>query len=408
MTAPAEEVVSEVDEELELLQPDDFHHHLRDEPALEHTVPHAARAFRRVLVMPNLVPPVTTTEAALAYRERILRRVPADVPEGAFHPLMTLYLTDNTSPEEIAKAKASGHIYAVKLYPAGATTNSDFGVTDYDKIIPALTKMEELGLLLLVHGESTDQTVDVFDREQHFYQETMPAILSRCPGLRVVCEHVTSAVGAAFVEAQGPNVAATITAHHLFYNRNAIFKGGINPHYYCLPILKTEADREVLLRCALSSPKFFLGTDSAPHAVEAKEKCCGCAGCFTAHMAVELTAEAFFEEKCGRCGGKPHSEAAFLDHSQRKAALEDFVSRRGAAFYGLPISTDTRTLAKEVWRIPERYSFGTTQVRPLRAGEDALWKLRPRRLVDDAATPAAHGVKRPWTVTEDAISPYSV
>merc|ERR1719277_1503368 len=214
---------------LEILQPDDYHHHLRDEPYLEHTVPFAARVFDRLLVMPNLVPPVTTTEMALAYRERILKRVPEDVPEGSFLPLMTLYLTDNTSPEEIARAKESGHVYAVKLYPAGATTNSSAGVTSYDKIMPALRKMEELGLLLLVHGESTDQTVDIFEREQSFYSSTMPWIIRQCPNLRVVCEHVTSAVGVEFVKSEGPNVAATITAHHLLYNRNALFKGGINP-----------------------------------------------------------------------------------------------------------------------------------------------------------------------------------
>lgn len=342
-----------------ILQPDDFHHHLRDEPYLEHTVPWAARAFHRVLVMPNLVPPVTTTAAALEYRERILRRVPADVPEGAFIPLMTLYLTDNTSPEEIAKAKASGHVYAVKLYPAGATTNSDFGVTDYERISPALAKMEELGLLLLVHGESTDQSVDVFEREQCFYQQTMPQLLEKFPKLRVVCEHITSAAGAAFVASRGPNVAATITAHHLCHNRNAIFKGGINPHFYCLPILKTEADRRELLRCAVESPKFFLGTDSAPHSVERKECACGCAGCFTAHMALELVAEAF-------------------ESVRRLDAVEDFVSRRGAAFYGLPPPEGHRELVLEAWQVPATLPFGPTVVKPLRAGEQSRWRFRAR------------------------------
>lgn len=350
---------------VDLLQPDDFHHHLRDEPFLEHTVPHAARAFRRVLIMPNLVPPVTTTEAALAYRERILARVPDDVPEGAFVPLMTLYLTDATSPEEICHAKESGHVYAVKLYPAGATTNSHFGVTDYEKIMPALSKMEEVGLLLLVHGESTDQSVDVFEREQSFYSTTMPMILDRYPKLRVVCEHVTSAAAATFVESRGANVAATITAHHLLYNRNALFKGGINPHYYCLPILKTEADRQKLLECAIGSQKFFLGTDSAPHGVNMKECCCGCAGCFTAHMAVELVAEAF--EAVGQLG-----------------ALEDFVARRGAAFYGLPPAEGRRVLLREVWTVPVTYPFGQQVVRPLRAGEEARWRLLPRGAVPPA------------------------
>lgn len=344
---------------IEILQPDDFHHHLRDEPFLEHTVPHAAAAFRRVLVMPNLVPPITTTEGALAYRERILRRVPPEMPEGNFVPLMTLYLTDNTSPEEIQKAKDSGHVYAVKLYPAGATTNSDAGVTDYERISPALAKMEELGMLLLVHGESTDQAVDVFEREQSFYETVMPMILKGRPNLRVVCEHVTSAFGATFVEKAGPNVAATITAHHLCHNRNAIFKGGINPHFYCLPILKTEADRQKLLECAVSNPKFFLGTDSAPHSVEKKEATCGCAGCFTAHMSVELVAEAFESVK-------------------RLDALEDFVSRRGAAFYGLPPAEGRRHLAHEAWKVPDTYRFGNACVRPLRAGEEVKWKLKPR------------------------------
>lgn len=345
--------------ELKILQPDDFHHHFRDEPYLEHTVPHAAAAFCRVLVMPNLVPPVTTTEAALAYRERILLRLPKDIKNGDFVPLMTLYLTDKTSPEEITKAKASGHIYAVKLYPAGATTNSDFGVTDYERIMPALLKMEELGILLLVHGESTDQSVDIFDREPDFYEKVMPMILERCPNLRVVCEHITTAAVANFVEKAGPNVAATITAHHLCHNRNAIFKGGINPHYYCLPILKTEPDRKKLLQCAVDNPKFFLGTDSAPHTVGKKECACGCAGCFTAHMSIEMVAEAF--ESIGR-----------LD------SLEDFVAKRGAAFYGLPPAQGTRCLVRETWTIPEHYPFGDQLVRPLRAGEEARWKLRPK------------------------------
>lgn len=309
--------------------------------------------------MPNLVPPVTTTEMALEYRERIMKRVPADVPEGAFTPLMTLYMTDGTSPEEVRKAKESGYVYAVKLYPAGATTNSHFGVTDYQKIIPALAAMEEVGLLLLVHGESTDQEVDIFEREQSFYGSTMPMILKQCPKLRVVCEHITSAVGAEFVAQQGPNVAATVTAHHLVYNRNAIFKGGINPHFYCLPVLKTEMDRKKLVELAVSSPKFFLGTDSAPHSVTRKEAACGCAGCFTAHMAIELVAEAF--ERAGKL-----------------SALEDFVSRRGAAFYGLPAAEGHRTLTKETWTVPDSYPFGIETVTPLRAGGIMGWKMLKR------------------------------
>lgn len=346
-------------ESLHILQPDDFHHHLRDEPFLEHTVPHAARAFGRVLVMPNLVPPVTTTVAALEYRERILKRLPSDVPADEVTLLMTLYLTDNTCPEEIRKAKESGHIYAVKLYPAGATTNSDFGVTDYEKIVPTLEAMQEHGILLLVHGESTDQSVDVFEREQSFYAKTMPQLLAHVPRLKVVCEHITSATGAAFVEAQGPNVAGTITAHHLAYNRNALFKGGIQPHFYCLPILKAETDRQKLVECATSSSKFFLGTDSAPHAQNRKECACGCAGCFTAHMSIELVAEVF-------------SGVGKLE------VLEEFVSKRGAQFYGLEPARKRRMLSRETWKVPESYPFGQTIVRPLRAGEDVKWKLRPR------------------------------
>mmetsp|Transcript_4809 Transcript_4809/g.8299 ORF Transcript_4809/g.8299 Transcript_4809/m.8299 type:complete len:350 (+) Transcript_4809:68-1117(+) len=345
--------------EIELPQPSDFHHHFRDEPFLEQTVAHAARTFDKVLAMPNLVPPVTTTDDALAYRERILKRVPDDVPEGTFHPLMTLYLTDNTSPDEIVRAKDSGHVYAVKMYPAGATTNSDAGVTDYTRIRPALAKMEEVGLLLLVHGESTDQKVDVFEREQSFYRTVMPDIVARFPKLKVVCEHITSAVGAEFVEQQGPNVAATITAHHLVYNRNAIFKGGIRPHYYCLPILKTEADREKLLDCAIKSDKFFLGTDSAPHVLDRKECSCGCAGCFTTPLAVELVVEAF--EEAGR-----------LD------ALEGFVSSRGLAFYGFPPATKKRKLVKEQWIVPDFYDFGPSKVKPVRGGEPLEWKMLPR------------------------------
>jgi dihydroorotase len=346
-------------ESMEILQPDDFHHHFRDDPFLEDTVPHAARAFGRVLAMPNLTPPVTTTSAALEYRDRILRCVPSDVPEGCFVPLMTLYLTDNTTAEEIYRAKESGHVYAVKLYPAGATTNSDFGVTDYEQIVPAVAAMEEIGLLLLVHGESTDQTVDVFEREQHFYANVMPSLVARFPRLRIVCEHITSAAGACFVESQGPNVAGTITAHHLAYNRNALFKGGIQPHFYCLPILKCEVDRLKLVDCATSnSGKFFLGTDSAPHALGKKECACGCAGCFTAHTAVEMVAEVF-------------------EVYDKLDVLEDFVSKRGAAFYGLEPPQIRRMLVREKWTIPESLPFGPTVVRPLRAGETVPWKLRP-------------------------------
>jgi len=359
-TDPSSAASSTSVQHLEIVAPDDFHHHFRDEPFLEHTVPHAARNFNRVLAMPNLVPPVTTVDAALAYRERIMARVPQDVPQGSFVPVMALYLTDKTSVEEIRKAGASEHIHAVKLYPAGATTNSDFGVTDYELIVPALQAMEEVGLLLLIHGESTDQSVDIFEREQSFYQTVLPQLISRFPHLRVVCEHITSAFAAQFVEAQGPNVAGTITAHHLLYNRNALFRGGINPHYYCLPILKTEPDRLKLLECATSgNPKFFLGTDSAPHTVGRKECACGCAGCFTAHAAVELVAEAF--ASVGRL-----------------EALEGFTSLHGAAFYGLPVSPLKRVLKLEPWTVPESMPFGPEQVRPLRAGQTVPWKLQDR------------------------------
>jgi len=287
-------------------------------------------------------------------------RVPQDVPEGSFVPVMALYLTDKTSAEEIRKAAASEHVRAVKLYPAGATTNSDFGVTDYELVVPALQAMEEVGLLLLIHGESTDQSVDIFEREQSFYQTVLPQLISRFPRLRVVCEHITSAHAAQFVEAQGPNVAATITAHHLLYNRNALFKGGINPHYYCLPILKTEPDRLKLLECASSgNSKFFLGTDSAPHTIGRKECACGCAGCFTAHAAIELVAEAF--ASVGRL-----------------AALEGFTSLHGAAFYGLPVSPLRRVLKLEPWTVPESMPFGPELVRPLRAGQTIPWKLQDR------------------------------
>lgn len=347
-------------QQLEIVAPDDFHHHFRDEPFLEQTVPHAARSFNRVLAMPNLVPPVTTVDAALAYRERIMARVPPDVPEGSFVPVMALYLTDKTSAEEIRKAAASEHVRAVKLYPAGATTNSDFGITDYELIVPALQAMEEVGLLLLIHGESTDQSVDIFEREQSFYQTVLPQLISRFPRLRVVCEHITSAHAAQFVEDQGPNVAATITAHHLLFNRNALFRGGIRPHYYCLPILKTEPDRLKLLECASSgNPKFFLGTDSAPHTVGRKECACGCAGCFTAHAAVELVAEAF--AGVGRL-----------------AALEGFTSLHGAAFYGLPVSSSRRVLKLDPWTVPQFMPFGPERVVPLRAGETVPWKLQDR------------------------------
>jgi len=339
---------------LKLRRPDDWHLHLRDGAALASVVADSARRFARAIVMPNLKPAVRTTAQALDYRERIL----GALPEGArFDPLMTLYLTDDTPPEEIARAKLSGHVHGVKLYPAGATTHSDEGVTRLSRCFHALEKMEELGLPLLVHGESTDPAIDVFDREQAFIEETLGAMLERFPRLKVVLEHITTREAAQFVEVTGPNVAATITVHHLLMNRNALFLGGIRPHHYCLPVLKRETHREALVEAATSgNPKFFLGTDSAPHARGAKEGACGCAGIYTAHAAIELYAAAF-------------EEAGALDK------LEGFASTFGAEFYGLPLNRDTITLERAEWRVPERLAFGGEDLVPLRAGETIPWKL---------------------------------
>eukprot|EP00747_Dinoflagellata_sp_TGD_P215187 gnl/TRDRNA2_/TRDRNA2_87906_c0_seq1.p1 gnl/TRDRNA2_/TRDRNA2_87906_c0~~gnl/TRDRNA2_/TRDRNA2_87906_c0_seq1.p1 ORF type:complete len:673 (-),score=81.06 gnl/TRDRNA2_/TRDRNA2_87906_c0_seq1:248-2266(-) len=345
---------------LEILQPDDFHHNLRDEPFLAHTVPLAARNFARCLVMPNLASPVTTTADALAYRERILKRVPSSMSPHSFDPLMTLFMTDNTSSREIMLAKNSGVVYGVVLYPVSAAVTSDFGVTDYAKIDPALEKMEQLGLILLVHGETTSKEVDVFEREQHFYGTVMPRLLEKYPRLKVVCEHISSAIAASFVESAGPNVAATITPHHLFFNRNAMFSAGVNPHLYCTPLLKTELDRVKLLEVATSgSPKFFLGTDSAPYAHNLKERSSSSASCFTAHAALELVAEAF--EAVGK-----------LD------ALEGFASLHGAAFYGLRRASGKRLLVKKAWRVSDTYPFGLSTVVPVRAGAELPWRLLER------------------------------
>jgi len=339
---------------LKLRRPDDWHLHLRDGAALASVVADSARRFARAIVMPNLKPAVRTTAQALDYRERIL----GALPEGArFDPLMTLYLTDDTPPEEIARAKLSGHVHGVKLYPAGATTHSDEGVTRLSRCFHALEKMEELGLPLLVHGESTDPAIDVFDREQAFIEETLGPMLERFPRLKVVLEHITTREAAQFVEVTGPNVAATITVHHLLMNRNALFLGGIRPHHYCLPVLKRETHREALVEAATSgNPKFFLGTDSAPHARDAKEGACGCAGIYTAHAAIELYAAAF-------------EEAGALDK------LEGFASTFGAQFYGLPLNRDTITLERAEWRVPERLAFGGEDLVPLRAGETIPWTL---------------------------------
>jgi dihydroorotase len=339
---------------LTLRRPDDWHLHLRDGAALASVVADSARRFARAIVMPNLKPAVRTAAQALHYRDRIL----GELPEGAqFEPLMTLYLTDDTPPEEIARAKLSGRVFGVKLYPAGATTHSDEGVTRLSRCFHTLEKMEEVGLPLLVHGESTDPAIDVFDREQAFIEETLGPLLERFPGLKVVMEHITTREAAQFVEVTGPNVAATITAHHLLLNRNALFLGGIRPHHYCLPVLKREIHREALVEAATSgNPKFFLGTDSAPHARPTKETGCGCAGIYTAHAAIELYATAF-------------EEAGALDK------LEGFASVFGAEFYGLPLNEGTITLVREEWRVPERLPFGNEELVPLRAGETLPWKL---------------------------------
>jgi dihydroorotase len=305
-------------------------------------------------VMPNLKPAVRTTAQALDYRERILGALPDD---AQFEPLMTLYLTDDTPPEEIARAKLSGRVFGVKLYPAGATTHSDEGVTRISRCFHTLEKMAELGVPLLVHGESTDPAIDVFDREQAFVEEVLGPMNERFPRLKVVLEHITTREAAQYVEVTGPNVAATITAHHLLMNRNALFLGGIRPHHYCLPVLKREVHREALVEAATSgNPKFFLGTDSAPHPRGAKEAACGCAGIYTAHAAIELYAAAF-------------EEAGALDK------LEGFASVFGAQFYGLPLNEGTITLARQEWRVAERLRFGNEELVPLRAGETIPWKL---------------------------------
>jgi len=337
-----------------LTRPDDWHLHLRDGAHLQSVLPDTARRFGRAIVMPNLRPPVTSTELALAYRERILRALP---PGSRFEPLMTLYLTDNTTPAEIANAKASGLVHGVKLYPAGATTNSDSGVTDIAMCHAVLEAMEQCDLPLLVHGEVTDPDVDVFDREKVFIERILAPLVQRFPGLRVVLEHATTRDGVAFVEAASARVAATLTAHHLLLNRNAMFAGGIRPHHYCLPVLKREEHRRALVAAATGgNPKFFLGTDSAPHAKGAKETACGCAGMYTANAALELYAEAF-------------EQAGALER------LEAFASFYGADFYRLPRNTDSVTLVKESWTVPAELPFGGETLVPLRAGAEVLWRL---------------------------------
>lgn len=339
---------------IDLIKPDDWHLHLRDGAEMAAVLPDTARRFARAIVMPNLKPPVTTVAAARAYRERILAALPAGM---AFEPLMTLYLTDNTPPEEVRAARASGFVHGIKLYPAGATTHSDAGVTDLARCAAALEAMAECGLPLLVHGEVTDAHVDVFDREAAFIDRVLDPLLRRLPGLRVVFEHITTAQAAAFVRDAGPNVGATITAHHLLLNRNALFQGGIRPHHYCLPVLKREEHRRALVAAATSgSPKFFLGTDSAPHARHTKESDCGCAGLYTAHAGIELYAEVFEAE--GALG-----------------LLEGFASRHGPAFYGLPVNTERVALEKRPWVVPAELAFGAHALVPMRAGGTVAWTL---------------------------------
>jgi dihydroorotase len=341
---------------LTIQRPDDWHVHLRDGDALKAVARFTAERFGRAIVMPNLKPPVTTAELAGAYRQRILAALPA---ASRFEPLLTLYLTNVTAADEIDRAKRCGFIHGVKLYPAGATTHSDAGVTDIKQVYGALARMEEIGMRLLVHGESPQSDVDVFDRETHFIDTVLAPLLERYPKLPVVLEHITTAHAVEFVRTARSGVAATITPQHLLHNRNAIFSGGIRPHYYCLPILKRERDRQALLGAATTgNPRYFLGTDSAPHERGTKENACGCAGMFTAHAAIELYAEAF--ESVGR-----------LDR------LEAFASHFGADFYGLPRHTDTITLIKESWMGPEKYAFGSGALIPYRAGEPIGWRLAP-------------------------------
>ncbi|MDO9283072.1 MAG: dihydroorotase [Methylotenera sp.] len=339
---------------LTMTRPDDWHLHLRDGVALKAVLPDTARQFARAIVMPNLRPPVTTTELAIAYRERIIEALPAGMQ---FEPLMTLYLTDNTSAEEIAKAKVSGLVHGVKLYPAGATTNSDSGVTNLGHCVEALAAMEKLGVPLLAHAEVTDSDVDVFDRERVFIERNMIPLLKKFPALKVVFEHITTKDAADFVLEAPSNVAATITAHHLLMNRNDMFKGGIQPHHYCLPILKREEHRVALVKAAVSgNPKFFLGTDSAPHAKHTKEAACGCAGMYTARTAMELYAEVF-------------EVANALDR------LEGFASFYGADFYGLPRNKERITLVKESWKVPGSLPYEGDVLVPLRAEQMVHWKF---------------------------------
>ena len=345
--------MSTAPQSLTLTRPDDWHLHVRDGAALAAVVPHTAAQFARAIIMPNLRPPVTTAAQALAYQARILAAVPKGV---AFEPLMTLYLTDNTPPDEIARAQEAG-VVALKLYPAGATTNSDAGVTDVRKTYKTLEAMQRAGLKLLVHGEVTDPEIDLFDREAVFIDRVLSSLRRDLPELKIVFEHITTREAAQYVQDAGAHLAATITAHHLLYNRNAIFHGGIRPHYYCLPVLKREQHRQALVQAATGgSAKFFLGTDSAPHPAQLKEHASGCAGCYTAHAALELYATAF-------------DAAGALDK------LEGFASFYGPDFYGLPRNQGTVTLKRETWTPPESYPFGEAVVKPLAGGEALQWRV---------------------------------
>jgi len=339
---------------LTIKRPDDWHLHLRDGATLAAIVPHTARQFGRAIIMPNLQPPITTTEQALAYRERILAAVPAGTD---FTPLMTLYLTDTTTADEIAAAKESGHVQALKLYPAGATTNSAAGVTDIRRVDEALQAMADADLPLLVHGEVTDPAIDIFDREAVFIETVLQPLLARHPQLKVVLEHVTTRQGVDFVRSAGTRVAGTITAHHLLWNRNAIFTGGLNPHAYCLPVLKRETHRKALVAAATSGePGFFLGTDSAPHPRAAKESSCGCAGIYTAHAALALYATVFAQ-------------------AERLENLERFASLNGPLFYGLPAAQETITLEAVKWRVPATYAAGETEIVPMWANQELAWRI---------------------------------
>lgn len=340
--------------------PDDWHIHLRDNAALTTTVPHAAASFRRAMCMPNLVPPVKTTADAQAYRARILAQVPRDSISQQFEPLMTLYLTESLTPEDIEDAVNSGIVKAVKLYPAGATTNSADGVTNINHCTDVFVKMESLGLPLLVHGEVTHSHIDIFDREKKFIDEVMMNLITKFPKLKIVFEHITTSDAADFVLSQGKNVAATITPQHLLFNRNHLLVGGIKPHFYCLPVLKRQSHQQVLLDVATSgNPKFFMGTDSAPHATHTKENACGCAGCYSASIALPLYAQAF-------------------DSVGKLDKLEAFASLHGPKFYGLPVNSDKVTLVRAPWQVPEYYEYlDDSRLTPLMAGQTLDWQVMP-------------------------------